>query len=313
MPAKKTATGTSKAGRSRVTTALRKATGVVAKATGRGSAAAGGAKGTAAKKAAATKAATSKAPAKKAAVKKTVAKKAAVKKAAVKKTATKSAAKTSARKTATKKAATAAVTPAKKAAATTKTTTKKTAAKKLAAKKAAKQTRATTTKAPAKKTAAATKKAAGKPTTAKKAVAKKTAAPAKKAPAGKLRVRDDESPWTAKELAAVRAELEGDVERLTHELSGFEDDIAGLIKDSGDGAGDDQADTGAKTFEREHEASLAQNSRDLLEQSVHALQRIDDGTYGICENCGNAIGKLRLQAFPRATLCLNCKAQQERR
>ncbi|HWC20905.1 MAG TPA: TraR/DksA C4-type zinc finger protein [Flexivirga sp.] len=146
-----------------------------------------------------------------------------------------------------------------------------------------------------------------------KKAATKTTTANKPATPRKLKVRDDESPWTPEELADVRAELEGDVERLTTELNGFENDIAGLIKDSGDGAGDDEADAGAKTFEREHEYSLAQNSRDLLEQSVHALERIDDGTYGVCENCGNAIGKLRLQAFPRATLCLTCKAQQERR
>lgn len=128
-----------------------------------------------------------------------------------------------------------------------------------------------------------------------------------------LKVRDDESPWTAKELDEVRAELTADIERITHELDGFEADLAGLIKDSGDGAGDDQADTGAKNFEREHEYSLAQNSRGLVEQSLHALERIEDGSYGICEQCGEAIGKLRLQAFPRASLCLSCKAKQERR
>ena len=43
---------------------------------------------------------------------------------------------------------------------------------------------------------------------------------------------------------------------------------------------------------------------------MHALERIHDGTYGVCENCGNAIGKLRLQASPRATLCLTCKASR---
>ncbi len=68
------------------------------------------------------------------------------------------------------------------------------------------------------------------------------------------------------------------------------------MRDSGDGAGDDQADAGAKTFEREQEISLANNSREMLEQNEHALERLDNGTYGICESCGNPIGKLRLQA-----------------
>ena len=43
------------------------------------------------------------------------------------------------------------------------------------------------------------------------------------------------------------------------------------------------------------------------------LARIADGTYGICESCGNPIGKGRAMAFPRATLCLTCKQREERR
>lgn len=128
----------------------------------------------------------------------------------------------------------------------------------------------------------------------------------------RLQVREDESPWTTEELAGIKAELEADVKRLTAELVGIEHEIADLIDDSGDGAGDDQADAGTKSFEREHEFSLAQNSRETLDQCEHALARIADGTYGICESCETPIGKLRLQAFPRATLCLPCKQKQER-
>ena len=78
-------------------------------------------------------------------------------------------------------------------------------------------------------------------------------------------------------------------------------------------AGDDQADAGAKTFEREHELALTHNARELLAQNERALARIVDGTYGVCESCGEAIGKARLQAFPRATLCVACKQREERR
>jgi len=81
---------------------------------------------------------------------------------------------------------------------------------------------------------------------------------------------------------------------------------------SNDGPGDD-ADAGTKTFEREHEMSLANNSRDLLQQVERALARLDAGTYGRCESCGAAIPKARLQAFPRVTLCVSCKQREERR
>jgi RNA polymerase-binding transcription factor DksA len=129
----------------------------------------------------------------------------------------------------------------------------------------------------------------------------------------RLRVRDNEKPWTARELAAVRAGLETDIGRLHSEISVAEFDLAGLMRDAGDGAGDDQADAGTKTFEREQEISLANNAREMVEQSSRALGRIVDGSYGLCESCGNPIGKNRLLAFPRATLCMTCKSKQERR
>jgi RNA polymerase-binding protein DksA len=143
--------------------------------------------------------------------------------------------------------------------------------------------------------------------------AQKTSARASTAQPRPLLVREDETPWTAKELKAVRAELEADIIRLLHEISVAESELAGLMRDAGDGSGDDQADAGTKTFEREQEISLANNARVMYEQSEHALQRIDDRSYGICENCGNPIGKNRLLAFPRATLCMPCKSKQERR
>lgn len=131
--------------------------------------------------------------------------------------------------------------------------------------------------------------------------------------AASLSVREDEAPWTVEELAEVRAELEADVQRLTAELDEAEEELVELMRSYGDGAGDDQADAGAATWEREHELSLTNNARSLLEQSQHALERIEQGTYGDCESCGTAIGKMRLQAFPRATLCMTCKQKQERR
>lgn len=156
-----------------------------------------------------------------------------------------------------------------------------------------------------------------KQTAAKKTTAKKTAALNNSAgqprPAHTLRVRDDESPWTAKELREVRTSIEADVAQLREEIRVAEADLVGLMRDAGDGAGDDQADAGAKTFEREQEISVANNAREMLLQNLHALERLDDGTYGICESCGNPIGKLRLQAAPRATLCMPCKTKQERR
>jgi DnaK suppressor protein len=128
-----------------------------------------------------------------------------------------------------------------------------------------------------------------------------------------LAVREGEARWTADELAEVRAALETDVTRLRSELQEAQAGLDELLLDSGDGSGDDQADAGTKTFEREHEISIANNAREMLLQAEHALGRIDDGSYGVCERCGSPIGKERLKAFPRATLCLACKQREERR
>jgi DnaK suppressor protein len=123
----------------------------------------------------------------------------------------------------------------------------------------------------------------------------------------------DEAPWSAAELKAIRAEIAHDLERLRTELANVEAEMNELIADSGEGAGDDQADSGTKTFEREHEMSLVINARDMVLQTERALARIDDKSYGMCEECGSPIGKARLQVFPRATLCMICKQKEERR
>jgi RNA polymerase-binding transcription factor DksA len=124
---------------------------------------------------------------------------------------------------------------------------------------------------------------------------------------------DGEAPWSASELKSIRTEIAKDLARLRQELAHVEAEMDELIAESGEGAGDDQADSGTKTFEREHEMSLVINARDMVLQTERALDRIDNKTYGSCEECGNAIGKARLQVFPRATLCMICKQKEERR
>jgi RNA polymerase-binding protein DksA len=227
--------------------------------------------------------------------------------------------KTTAKKATTKKAA------AKKAAArkTTarKTTAKKTTAKKAAADKAAPAKKTTGRAGPAKSAGTGAKKTgAGKVAAKKSAVgtaagtASGSAVPAARTAAepGVLAVLPGEDPWTAEEVAEARTELLGEVERMRTEITSSEAAVAGLMRDGGDATGD-EADTGSKNITRESELALAANTRETLVQAEHALHRLDEGTYGLCEVCGNPIGKARMQAFPRATLCLDDKQRQERR
>jgi DnaK suppressor protein len=131
--------------------------------------------------------------------------------------------------------------------------------------------------------------------------------------AAALPVRPGEKRWTEAEVAEIRDQLAAEAAALRAEIDRAEVDIAIRLGDAVGDAGEDQADVGAKTFEREHELALTYNARELLAQTERAIARIEAGTYGVCESCGNAIGKARLQAFPRATLCVACKQREERR
>jgi DnaK suppressor protein len=130
--------------------------------------------------------------------------------------------------------------------------------------------------------------------------------------AADLPVRPGEEPWTEDELKQIRAELESEAASLQADLAKAASEAAERLADSVRDAGDDSADAGTKAFEREQELSLNQNARDLLDQGARALGSIDAGTYGVCESCGKPIGKARLMAFPRATLCVTCKQREER-
>jgi DnaK suppressor protein len=130
--------------------------------------------------------------------------------------------------------------------------------------------------------------------------------------AAALPVRQGEQSWSEDELARVRDELAAEAKSLREDIERAESDIASRLSDAVGDAGDDQADVGAKAFEREHDLAMTHNTRELLAQNERALERIDTGTYGTCESCGNPIGKARLQAFPRAVLCVSCKQREER-
>ncbi len=111
-------------------------------------------------------------------------------------------------------------------------------------------------------------------------------------------------------LLVLRARLRGEVTQLAN---------AALKKNRPEGAGDHSsmpihmADLGSDNFEQEFTLSLMENEEDTLLAIESALERIEDGTYGQCEECGVKIPKARLNAIPFAPLCVKCAAQLERR
>jgi DnaK suppressor protein len=115
---------------------------------------------------------------------------------------------------------------------------------------------------------------------------------------------------TKSQLARIREEL---VEERASLLEQVEDlDAEADVKNWREGGfDDDPADAGSASFERETAQSLSNHARNLLSQIDDAMRRMDAGTYGTCERCGETIEVARLEALPYATLCLTCKRRDE--
>ena len=110
---------------------------------------------------------------------------------------------------------------------------------------------------------------------------------------------------TARELLA--AEHAATRERLNQ----LEREFAGIVDASGTAGTDDEHDPEGATiaFERQHVAALAGQAREHLAQIDTALQRLRDGRYGLCNDCGQPIGAERLAARPAALTCVRCAAR----
>ncbi|WP_342799466.1 TraR/DksA family transcriptional regulator [Glycomyces buryatensis] len=119
---------------------------------------------------------------------------------------------------------------------------------------------------------------------------------------------------TEAEQSELRSALKERLDELVEEQQRFVDSIAMAQRERlSDTAGDDQVDSGTKTVEHEHEVTVANSLSERILQVSHALERLDEGDYGVCEKCGKPIPAARLAAFPSATLCVSCKQLEERR
>jgi len=110
------------------------------------------------------------------------------------------------------------------------------------------------------------------------------------------------------QLLALRSRLRGDVNQLAD---------AALKKNRAEANGDlssmpiHMADLGSDNFEQEFTLSLMENDEVTLDAIEAALERIEAGTYGDCEECGSKIPKTRLQAIPYTSLCVKCASAME--
>lgn len=121
---------------------------------------------------------------------------------------------------------------------------------------------------------------------------------------------------TAEQQQTFRGRLTEERDRLRADLQSLGDEIVALGQDqatSGSGVSNHLADDASSTVvEQERDLALMGPLQDRLRDTERALERLDEGTYGICERCGKPIGTERLEALPSATLCIDCKALLDR-
>jgi DnaK suppressor protein len=109
----------------------------------------------------------------------------------------------------------------------------------------------------------------------------------------------EERQRTQKAIAYLQEETRSETEDELRELSG--------------GSDNHLADIATHTYDRELDSTLEESEGQHLAHVDAALRRIEAGTFGICENCGQEIGYERLEAMPWVTLCIDCKRKAERR
>lgn len=120
-----------------------------------------------------------------------------------------------------------------------------------------------------------------------------------------------------KELALFRKLILKRKEEIVNDIKHISDDT--LKKSQKEASGDisgytyHMADVATDTYDREFSLGLASNDRKLLYEFDDALKKIEDGQFGICEDCKCLIAKSRLKAVPQARLCVKCQEKKEKR
>jgi RNA polymerase-binding transcription factor DksA len=115
-----------------------------------------------------------------------------------------------------------------------------------------------------------------------------------------------------KRLDDARGRLSAERVAAAARIAALERDIATIVESAKGGATDDEHDAEGATiaFERAQAMALLEETRIQVEALDTALARVESGSYGVCESCGQHIAPERLVARPSATLCITCASRR---
>lgn len=119
---------------------------------------------------------------------------------------------------------------------------------------------------------------------------------------------------TDEKMLELRQALESRRDELLQNIDHMSNDIRALALDDADegAVGNHLADDGSNVMEGESLATISGDLQEILTQTEAALGRMDEGTFGICQRCGQPIGTERLEAFPYVAYCITCQGIVER-
>lgn len=123
--------------------------------------------------------------------------------------------------------------------------------------------------------------------------------------------------FNKKELAEFKKIILKRKDEILDEIKHISEDT--LKKSQKEASGDisgytyHMADVATDNYDREFSLGLASNGRRIFYELDDALKKIEDGTFGICEDCKSLIAKNRLKAVPYARLCVKCQEKREKR
>ena len=110
-------------------------------------------------------------------------------------------------------------------------------------------------------------------------------------------------------LITERAKLADEIKSIAHDVSTSPRDASGDLS----GYTVHMADMAADTYDRELSMNIVSSEQELLYQIDDALKRIDEGTFGLCQQCNQPVAMSRLRAMPSASLCINCQRTREQK
>ena len=108
----------------------------------------------------------------------------------------------------------------------------------------------------------------------------------------------------------LRSRLEAEQKRLIEELEQLRASVRPADERREGSPFGKREEEATETQELEKRLALEKRMRDQLTEVEHALHKFEEGTYGLCDVCGQPIDPARLEALPQANLCLSCKAHQ---